>query len=179
MRTQGQRMAQAIHKIAENRGQMCTSIASLKLNGHNARITFRALIPVLNCSLRLAFEDRGHIFDHIDWGDGAFPQSLPDCFNKCAGVHRLQQDLIRLKKNCRCCCRHLWKTAKDERSGVRLGVPHRARNGQSVTGSRHMEVSQQNIERLRANLPECFADICRSDYVESTELKNHTKRISV
>ncbi len=161
MRTQGQRMAQAIHKIAENRGQMCTSIASLKLNGHNARITFRALIPVLNCSLRLAFEDRGHIFDHIDWGDGAFPQSLPDCFNKCAGVHRLQQDLIRLKKNCSCCCRHLWVAAEDEGCGIRVGVPHRTDDGQSVTGIGHVQVSQQNIESLRANQRECFVYISR------------------
>jgi len=48
-----------------------------------------------------------------------------------------------------------------------MGVPHCAYNGQSVTGSRHVQVSQENIERLRANLPECFVDIRGCDYVES------------
>ncbi len=38
-----------------------------------------------------------------------------------------------------------------------------------------MQVGQQNFESLRPNLPECFVDICRSDYVESIELKNHSK----
>ena len=42
-----------------------------------------------------------------------------------------------------------------------------------------MQVSQQNIEYLEPNLSECFIDICRSDYIESTKSKNHTERIPV
>ena len=155
-----------MHQVAEDLGQMAGTLFVGERNCHYLLISLNVAEPVFDGALGGAFEDgRDGLYDVGSRRSDR--QSLFDRFDQGRNLDRLHQNLIGLQQDGMRSGIHLGEAAQEHRDGLRIGVAHCAYDGEAVTGSRHVEIAEQDIVDVGTDELQRFGHVACRGYVEA------------
>ena len=105
------------------------------------------VIPLLNGCLGRSFQNGGHSLDFAI-ANGPNGNSLLDDIDKRRCIHRFHQDLIGLQQDGLGGSLHLVEMHSTAASQQRIGMAHRADDGEPVPCLRHMQIPHQHVVGL-------------------------------
>lgn len=150
--------AQATNKIAQEEREMPGSILVREGNCRELVGAFDAAHPILNGLLQVTFENCGNALFADRRVGGRTREFFLDDRGDFAEGNRIQQDLVSLQENGGHSRLQHGVVAEHQSYSLWLRVAHGVDYGETITGIRHIQIGEQDVEGFRSNKPQGLAD---------------------